>query len=117
MVEDAITDGRRIAELLASELTGLQRGPLGAVSIVDADRDAEPTPDGTLAYGIALDDERVGSVEMRPTAAVVTLDGSVPTAAVGDQDHLAVSDDGQLVVDRGAAVKAAVDVIADALAV
>jgi hypothetical protein len=116
MVEDAITDGRRIAELLASELTGSQRGPLGCVTVVDADPDAEPTPDGTVAYGIALDGTRVGTVELRPTAAVVTLAAGVPASAVPDHAQLTREADGdRLVVGRGAAVKAARDAIEAAL--
>jgi hypothetical protein len=51
MVEDRLTDGRRIAELLASELDGLG-GALAAVAVVDADRDAEATPDGAYAYRV-----------------------------------------------------------------
>jgi hypothetical protein len=50
MVENRVTDGTRIAQLLASELTGLSRGPLSGVEVVDADPDAEPSPGGTFAY-------------------------------------------------------------------
>ncbi|WP_306058748.1 hypothetical protein [Natronococcus wangiae] len=50
MVEDRTTDGRRIAELLASELDGREDGVLEAVSVTNADRDVEPSADGARAY-------------------------------------------------------------------
>jgi hypothetical protein len=53
MVEDRLADGRRIAELLASELDALGDA-LAAVAVCDADRDAQPTPDGAYAYRVVL---------------------------------------------------------------
>jgi hypothetical protein len=53
MVDDRLTDGRRIAELLASELDGLG-DDLAAVAVSDADRDAEATPDGAYAYRVTI---------------------------------------------------------------
>ena len=53
MVQDRLRDGTRIAQLLASELTG-NRGALESVVVVDADPDVEPTADGALAYRVAL---------------------------------------------------------------
>jgi hypothetical protein len=53
-VEDRLTDGRRIAELLAAELDGLG-GALARVAVRDADRDATPSADGTYAYRVVLD--------------------------------------------------------------
>jgi len=114
MVEDEVTDGRRIAELLASELTGLAVGPLADLTVVDADRDVEPTAAGAFAYGIAFDGERVGAVQVRPTEALVSLDGAWPPADVPDGASLRV-EEGALVVTRGAAVKRAIDAIRAAL--
>ncbi len=54
MVEDRITDGRRIAQLLASELDGRGDGAFDALAVVDADPDVEPTADGARAYDVAL---------------------------------------------------------------
>jgi len=51
MVEDRLTDGVRIGQLLASEVSG-NEGRLRDLSLADADPDAEPTPDGALAYRI-----------------------------------------------------------------
>ncbi|WP_135821144.1 hypothetical protein [Halostella litorea] len=52
MVEDSVADGRRIAELLASEVDGRVDGALDALAVVDADRSAEGTPDGERAYDV-----------------------------------------------------------------
>ncbi|WP_372910117.1 hypothetical protein [Salinigranum sp.] len=51
MVDDRLRDGRRIAELLASELDGLGDA-LARVAVTDADRTVEPTPDGAHAYRV-----------------------------------------------------------------
>lgn len=52
MVADRLRDGTRIAQLLASELTG-DRNRLQQVVVVDADPDVEPTDDGAVAYRVA----------------------------------------------------------------
>jgi len=53
MVQDRLRDGTRIAQLLASELTG-NHGSLATAVVVDADPGVEPTADGALAYRVAL---------------------------------------------------------------
>jgi hypothetical protein len=53
MVEDSVADGRRIAELLASEVDGRVDGVLDALAVVNPDRSAEGTPDGERAYDVA----------------------------------------------------------------
>lgn len=58
MVEERITDGVRIAELLSSEISG-RDGDLAGLSVVDADPDAEGTVDGERAYDVARDGDRV----------------------------------------------------------
>jgi hypothetical protein len=118
MVEDRVTDPRRVAQLLASELSGRETGRLARVSVVDADEDAEPSPDGTVAYGVAVDGERAGEVVLYPeAAALVVRDG------VLDLDRVvAAARDGELAVDRegedatvrvetGASTKRAVDAV------
>ena len=64
MVEDRLADGTRIAQLVASEVTG-HEASLADLSVVDADPDAEPTTDGTLAYRVARagGDESAGDGE------------------------------------------------------
>lgn len=56
MTGDRLADGRRIAELLASEVEG-HGDELAALAVADADRDVEPTPDGALAYRIVRADD------------------------------------------------------------
>jgi len=51
VVPDRLADGRRIAQLLASEIEG-HGGALAALRVVDADPDAAPTPGGTFAYAV-----------------------------------------------------------------
>ncbi|SFR52933.1 hypothetical protein [Halogeometricum limi] len=70
MVEDRLTDGKRIAQLLASEVTGHERA-FASLSVVDADRDVEPTEDGAFAFAIERDGERVADVFVHPDRARV----------------------------------------------
>jgi len=51
MVTDRLTDGVRIAQLLASEVTG-NESRLRGLTVADADPDIEATTDGALAYRI-----------------------------------------------------------------
>jgi hypothetical protein len=69
MVEERLEDGRRIAGLLASEVDGRTDGALGRLSVVDADREVEPTADGAFAYGIEADGERLADVHVHPDRA------------------------------------------------
>ncbi|MFB6297510.1 MAG: hypothetical protein ABEH56_03205 [Salinirussus sp.] len=112
MVEDRITDGKRIAQLLASELTGLSVGPLGEVAVVDADPDAAPSPGGTVAYGVAVGGERNGEVRIHPDRAVLSLAVDAETVPEGAERR-----DGRLVipVESGADVKQATDAVRAAL--
>ncbi|MFW6017277.1 MAG: hypothetical protein ACOCPX_00495 [Halapricum sp.] len=119
MVEDRITDGKRIAELLASELTARETGPLSHVDVIDADRDATPSEDGTPAYGITIDGVDAGTASLFPAYVRVTVSvapdtviDAAPTAGIPArrEDGMAV-----LQVESGAAVKPAVDVIAAAV--
>lgn len=70
MVEDRLTDGTRIAQLLASELTGAG-DDLADVTVTDADPDVEPDPDGAFAYGVDVGDERLAEVSVQPDRALV----------------------------------------------
>ena len=76
MVTDRLTDGVRIAELLASEVTGNESG-LRGLTVADADRDVEPAADGALAYRIVR--ERDGAADGDGSAeADATADGHGP---------------------------------------
>jgi hypothetical protein len=123
MVEDRITDGTRIAELLASELTGLSAGGLGRVDVVDADPSASASPSGTRAYDIALDDNPIGAVSIYPDSATLTVDpGAVAAEPRGEFDCErgidvdAAGDSITITVEDGAAVKAVADWLAGATA-
>jgi len=69
MVEDRLDDGTRIAELVASEVTG-DRDQLADHVVTDAEPDIEPTTDGAQAYRVV----RVGNDD-----ALVTDDRGRPT--------------------------------------
>lgn len=56
MTDDRITDGRRIGELLASEVTARSKGPLSDLELVDVRSEIEGSADGTFAYGISIND-------------------------------------------------------------
>ncbi|GGL26475.1 hypothetical protein GCM10009037_07600 [Halarchaeum grantii] len=73
MVERELSDGVRIAQLLASELTGRELGPFADVTVTDADPDVEATPEGARAYAVTRGDERVATVFVQPERARVEL--------------------------------------------
>jgi hypothetical protein len=119
MVRDRVTDGTRIAQLLSSEIHGRESGPLGRLSVVDADRDVDPTEFGAFAYGVDCDGERVAAVNVHPDRAHLEFRVGVETAAtVGEDVGLrvrpkAVDPPRTLVfVESGAEVKRATDVLA-----
>ncbi|MCU4718255.1 hypothetical protein [Halapricum hydrolyticum] len=119
MVEERITDGKRIAQLLASELSARETGPLARVEVIDADRDATPSEDGTPAYGIAVDEVDVGTASLFPDYVRVTVsvgtDAVIETAGNAGVPARREDDMAVLQVESGAAVKPAVDVIAAAV--
>jgi hypothetical protein len=97
MIDDRVTDGKRVAQLLASELTGLETGPLSVVDVTDADPAAEPSPAGTVAYRVTAAGAPVATVVMYPERVVVNLGAD------------------ELVVESGAAVKRTVDTVRERL--
>lgn len=116
MVEDRITDGRRIAQLLASELTGREQGVLQDVSVVDAETDVEPTESGAFAFDIEYRGESVGSVYVTPETAQLRL--TVEPRTVPDRADVTIEpigDETALVAHSGAAVKTVVDRLVETL--
>lgn len=109
MVEDTITDGKRIAQLLASELTGLETGPLGRITVTDADPEAMPSDSGTLAYRIGADGSELAAVELYPEYIRLEFDSepAVPESAA----ELLTDDPRVVTVTSGAEVKRAVDLL------
>jgi hypothetical protein len=129
MVKDEITDGKRIGQLLSSEIHGYERGALGRLSVADADTDVEPTEAGAFAYAIEYEGEggtedgdgepqRIAEVYVHPDRAHVEFRVGVETAAErADSEGLrvrpkAVEPPRTLVfVENGAEVKGALRVI------
>jgi len=73
MVEDRITDGVRIAELLASEIDG-RGGDLAGLSVANADPQAEGTVDGQRAYDVTRDGRRVARAFVHEARARLEVD-------------------------------------------
>jgi hypothetical protein len=130
MVADRITGGRRIAELLASELDGRSDGPLESVAVVNADPDAEPVDGGARAYDVAVGGSVVATVFVHPervrietTAEETTIDGNRIDVTAADGVSIrrgsGVGAEAEtrtvILVEYGAAVKRAVDVLSAAI--
>lgn len=121
MVEDRVTDGVRIGELLASEIEGREDGPLGDLAVTNADPDVEPNVDGARAFDVEYEpaDDRVATVNVhgdRIHLAVRTAQESAHEAAVAADLRTrpkATRPPQTLVfVESGAEVKRATDVLA-----
>ena len=120
MVEDRVTDGKRIAQLLASELDGREDGPLDRVTVVNAREAVEPSEAGPRAYDVAVDGSVVAGVSLYPERAEVSFDDGAE-AVVGAAEPAGLKTrrgSGQasgsrtlVSVESGAEVKRAVDVV------
>jgi hypothetical protein len=89
MVEDRLSDGVRIAQLLSSEITGL--GSLDALTVVDADAEVEPTVDGRLAYRLERDGTPFAAVYVHPDRARIELrEGHERAVAAAEDQELRV---------------------------
>ncbi|ELY67748.1 hypothetical protein [Natrinema versiforme] len=118
MVEDRITDGRRIAQLLASELDGREDGELAHFAVTNADRDVEPTADGARAYDVTRHDERIARAFVHDDRAHLEFEAGHDAAAEAASDvdlrvrPKATDPPRTLVfVESGAEVKRATDVV------
>lgn len=118
MVEDRETDGKRIAELLASELSGHGNPPYDALAVTGADPDVEPTTDGAHAYDVEYRGERLARVFVQPDRARVELSAGLDAAREAATDaglrvRPVASDPPRLVafVESGAEAKRAFDVL------
>ncbi|USZ67648.1 hypothetical protein NGM10_13035 [Halorussus salilacus] len=122
MVEDRTTDGKRIAQLLSSEVDGREDSGLGALAVVDADPDVEGSADGELAYRIARrgteDTEILAEVYVHDDRARIEFREGVDAAAEAAEEvdlrvrPKAVRPPRTLVfVEDGAEVKRATDVL------
>ncbi|WP_458205830.1 hypothetical protein [Haladaptatus sp. NG-SE-30] len=118
MVEDRITDGVRIAQILSSEIDGREDPPLDSLAIVNANRDVEPTDDGALAYEIDQDGEVVASVFVQPDRVRIDISDGIDAATEAASEaglrvrpKAAQPPQVLVFVESGAAVKRAVDVL------
>ncbi|WP_135824205.1 hypothetical protein [Halorussus ruber] len=119
MVEDRTTDGKRIAQLLSSEVSSREDSGLDALEVVNADADVEPSADGELAYEIAFvdTDETLAEVYVHDDRARIEFREEVDAAAEAAESvelrvrPKAVEPPRTIVfVEDGAAVKRATDV-------
>ncbi|SER91584.1 hypothetical protein [Natrinema salaciae] len=118
MVEERITDGRRIAELLSSEIDGREDGELADFGVTNADRDVEPTADGARAYDVTRRDERIARAFVHDDRAHLEFEAGQDAAADAAADvdlrvrPKATRPPKTLVfVESGAEVKRATDVL------
>ena len=116
MVERRISDGKRIGQLLASEVTGLSVGVLADLSVTGADADATPSEAGTRAYRVAHGGDDVAEVWLYPEHAELQLIGERrwPEPVAGRTVSREGTD--SLRIDSGAGVKQAVDALRTVLA-
>jgi hypothetical protein len=119
MVEDRVTDGERIAELLSSELHGREDGALARVAVVDPVEDVDPTVDGELVYRVEADGETLASVHVHPERVHLAFATRQDAAAEAARDadirvrpKATRPPETLMFVESGAAVKAAADVVA-----
>ncbi|WP_280586995.1 hypothetical protein [Halorubrum sp. Boch-26] len=85
MVEERLTDGVRIGQLLASEVSG-DEGRLRDLALADADPDVEPTTDGALAYRIVHGGDGGAKGVGRDVAAVYVQPDRVRIEFIGGRD-------------------------------
>jgi hypothetical protein len=119
MVEDRIRSGRRLAELLSSELHGRESGPLGRLTVTNADPEVEPNEAGAYAYAITLGNERIATVKIHPDRLHLAIERGLDTAVeAGTEACLRVRPkvveppQTLVFIEDGAEVKRATDVLA-----
>lgn len=120
MVEDRITDGQRIAELLAAELDGRTDRGLDRVAVVETAGDGPPASRGERAYAVTTDAERLATIRIHPDRVRLTVHvRSERVRAAASEAGLQVTGgpDGpvSVCIENGAAVKRLIDVIAAVL--
>ncbi len=119
MVKDRITDGYRIAQLLADELEGRTDGELKRFAVTNADRDVEPTEAGAHAYDVQRDGVDVARVLVHPAGLSLEFarggEAVLEAAATHElQSETESDDEGSAVTVRlvsGAAVKRAATLV------
>lgn len=126
MTDEHVTDGRRIGELLASEVTARTDGPLSHLELVDIHSDAEGSTRGTFAYAITIEsDETTRLADIYIHNDRVRLEfhaGLDPVPATGAEANLRVRPKAAepprilVFIENGGEIKRALDVIGAATA-
>lgn len=118
MVDEELTDGPRIADLLAAELEGFEESPFDAIELVDRERGVAPTADGTHVYGVEYDGAHCCSVFVQPDRLYLEVPTNPDAVAEAASDvGLRLRRRGSkppsalVFVDRGADVKRVIDVL------
>ncbi|GAB7091742.1 hypothetical protein JCM18237_20130 [Halorubrum luteum] len=91
MVDDRLSDGVRIAQLLASEVDG-DRTRLRRLRVTDADPDIDATADGALAYRVVRDRDEGRTKRSESTDAAETgteIDRESDSGATADPESVA----------------------------
>lgn len=114
MVQDRIRDGKRIAQFLASELSGLDRPALEDVEIRGADPAVEPIPGGSEAYRITVSDDTVATVTMYDESVELRLEEPREWHLPDTVEDLSVAGT-VLTVEDAASVKQVVDALCETL--
>lgn len=119
---DRLGDGRRIAQLLASELDGRTDRGLEHVAVSEADPAVEPTEEGARAFDVTRSGDVLARVLVQPEQALVTFPSlTAPVEAAAAERGLELEPEHSsgaavtVVVPDGAAVKRVVPVIRAAL--
>jgi len=117
MVDAELSDGVRIAQLLASDLAG-HDGALADVTVTDADPEVTPTADGRRAYVVRADGAPLATVFVHPERARIEFQAAHEAVADAAADAglrvrpKATDPPRTLVfVESGAAVKRALAVV------
>jgi hypothetical protein len=108
MVDDRLADGKRIAQLLASEIEGHEVS-LADLSVTAANPDVDPAPDGAFAYAVVRDDDRLADVSVHPDHARVAFHtGHAAVSEAAEAEGLRVDAEGSetvVSVENGAHAK------------
>ena len=113
MVDERVTDGKRIAQLFASELSGLSTGRLSEVAVVNANSGTVPSADGTAASDISYRGDVVGTVVLHPDRAILEVGSE--SLRLGDVRTEQETSTHTIPIESGAAVKRAVDDVRELL--
>lgn len=123
MTDERVDNGRRIAELLASEVTARADGPLSHLDLVDVNSEIDGSETGAFAYAITLDETtRLAEVFVHPDRVRLEFCAGVDSvSAVAEKANLrvrpkAVEPPRVLVfIEDGGEIKRALDVISAAI--